>query len=128
MLKRTFVVLAVLAAFVMDPAFAQTEQQLKKEMKDLRGKQEGIRKEYTEGVKTLNDSTMVELSKVQKGDKGARIKIMNERKAKQQQLREKFKKDAEVARAESDLLKRKVKAFSTAGKDQSKTQPANIGK
>lgn len=128
MQKRIFVVLAVLTAFVINPAFAQTEDELKKEMKDLRVKQEGIRKEYTDGVKALNDLTMAELSKVQKGDKGARVKIMNERKTKMQELREKFRKNAEVTRAESDSIKVKIKQWETEKRERATAQATKGGK
>jgi hypothetical protein len=111
---------AVILAFAANIVMAETEEGLKKEMQDLKAKQDKVRQDYLDGIKALNNSTMDQLSKLRKGDEAGRVKIMQDRKVKNQELREKFKKDADATRAEADQLRAKLKGWRESQEEQAK--------
>ncbi len=126
MFKKIIIASVVILAFTSGAVFAETEQDLKKQMLYLRDKQDQIRGNYLGGVKALNNSTMEELSKLQKGDSAGRIKIMQGRKEKMAVLREKFKNDAASVRGEGDQLREKIATWKQSQKEeqQAKMKPA----
>ncbi len=104
MYAKSMVAILFLLALCGPAARAEEADDIKEQIKNLQVKEQRARIKFEEDMNALEVSTREQISKIEEGDKGGRLNILQERNVKLEGLREDFRKEADAARAERDRL------------------------
>jgi polyhydroxyalkanoate synthesis regulator phasin len=113
MFKKCIALLVVIVfAVSVGSAYAESAADLKKEMADLMSKNKANQDGFKKAMEDLDKTTKDRLSKLDKKDRGDRLRIKQERVTELEALRENFKKEADALSEETAKLRAKIRAAS----------------